>query len=309
MKKILCTIFSALSLFTLHAEDTSLLDMVAFQYAIAETSRDSACLPASWGVIATGDFIGNAKVSSPEEGANRIKFNDVEVDLLWAHKFNRHDGITLTIGYENTQMEWEGNPLFEQTEYPTADIGFLAFTDRIDRWFWQVGLAGHFDTSHNKSLMQSSRYLNFLWGRYTICASTGFHIGTILMTGIRKTNVVPILGFDYTYCKWKLNAIFPVNIGVTYCFSERWSATAMGVPVFMRRRLPDSELLPQGIWQYTNYAIRLGVNYRWNCLLCSLYGGVAAGGTLKVMNQKGDDPIYNSIKSSPYAGFNFMFVF
>lgn len=292
---------------TLSADDTTLLNLVYFQTAFANATKGS-CEPKNcYGFLGNGYFL--AKARAKEAGGQQIQYSDVEANALWAHKFNAHEGMTITAGYSTIKMDLSPNDNFTETQYPSGQLGFLAFTDRVCGWLWQTGLNAHLVWGNNRSLGPSSRYTYFLWGRYNAAPCTGFHIGAIALTGIRKTVAVPIFGFDYTVGQWKLNAIFPVNLGVTYNMTKAWSLTAMGMPFITRRRLQSTETLSSGIWEYRNYGVQLGLNYRWCTLYCSIFGGYSFGGTLQEYDSMGNNPTYTHFNGSGYAGLNLMFMF
>ena len=309
MKKRWLTLLVALASnpLLLFANDSSFLDAVLFQYINYKASCGSCQARLPFGVLATGDAIGKA---SQQNGNHNIDFSEAEANALFGFKTGLESGITLEAGYGNNLVKLSNNPSFNQTSFNYAQAAVLGYTGEVCDWFWQAGLGVHINNDFNSDWLQYSRWSAFLWGRYAFNRNFGFHVGTLTMTGLRKTVTFPILGFDWTFSrKWELNAIFPVYMRLNYLMTSNWTLGAGLRPFLVRQRVGVQETLTRAIFEYRNWGGELNLCYNYKSLFATAFGGYAFSARYKVMDQNGDFPTYYYFNSSPYAGINFLFAF
>ncbi len=305
MNKKLVVLLAASQLF---ANDASFLNTALFQVKNFKDSLCSPCPAYPYGIQATADGFGKAKRNNVP--AQNIRYAELEVDGLYGIKTDGLSGFTFEAGYGAYEMKWQGNPFFSQSTYNYVNLGILAYTGGIDRWFWQVGLGTHLNEDHGNGFLYYARSSAFFWGRYTITPCAGFHIGTLTLTGIRKTTTCPIVGFDWTISKhWQLNAIFPINMNINYVFNEKWYLGINVRPFISRQRVGNNEPLARGIWEYTATGTELQLVYDWKGLAVYLFGGTALSSKLKVTNWQSGNATIQKFGSAPYAGFSFLWAF
>ncbi len=119
-------------------------------------------------------------------------------------------------------------------------------------------------------------------GEYDYSKNIGVHVGFLGWTGLKIDKILPILGFDWTFCeKWTLNAVFPVNVSLVYAYNDKLSFAAAGRFFWNRHRIEKHALLSEGIWEYRNSGAELAVNYALkNFAALNLHAGYTFGGML-----------------------------
>ena len=123
----------------------------------------------------------------------------------------------------------------------------------------------------------------------------------MVFTGIQKTNVWPIIGFDWIFSKeWELNLVFPVNLSLFYNINNEWSISVAGRPFMARFRTGNYEPSPNSIAEYFNYGTELSLNYETDIILFSIYGGFSFGDVMKFENQNADTLGYRHFNGAPY---------
>jgi len=98
---------------------------------------------------------------------------------------------------------------------PYAVLGLNATYDGVPNWTWVSGISLQSAVTHF-SLINNTRYIGALSGRYTMKQNLGLHAGVYSEVGFRASIVRPIAGLDYTKGNWLFEAIYPVKAGVVY---------------------------------------------------------------------------------------------
>ncbi len=306
-KLLLATLFFSASL---SANDSTLLDIAQFHVDSYKSSLGSCELPNPFGVLINGNSIGGATLSESEN--QKVYYNEAQFEGLWAFKLTEGTGGAINLGYSMVNIRWRENPYFHDNTFPFVNVGLSGYTDSIVNWFWLTGINAQIQTNvgTKELLTQRSRYSALLWGRYQFCEPCGVHLGFIVFTGIQKTNVWPIIGFDWIFSKkWELNLVFPVNLSLFYNFNDDWSLSVAGRPFSARLRTGSKEPAPNSIVEYYNYGAELSLNYETQLVLFSLYGGYTFGDVMKFENQNADTLGYRHFNGAPYVGLNFLVSF
>jgi hypothetical protein len=311
VKKLSTLIISSFLLSaSVSANDSTLFDIVQFHINSYKTSYGSCNLPYPYGVLLNGNSI--AKASLSENNAQHVTYNEAQFESLWGFKLSEGTGGAINLGYGMANIYWRQNPYFRQTVFPFYNVGISGYTDSISNWFWLTGINAQIQTNvgTDQLLTQRSRYSAMLWGRYEFCEPAGVHLGFLVFTGIMKTNVWPVIGFDWTFCKqWELNLVFPVNMSLFYNINNDWSFSIAARPFSARVRTESTEPSPSSIVEYRNNGTELSVNYNTNRILFSLYGGYSWGNMMKFEDENANLLEYRHFNGAPYAGFNLLFNF
>ncbi len=216
------------------------------------------------------------------------------------------EGAIGTLGYSHTLLDWCNNPYFDQKNFDTLTLGFKGFSGRCSRWFWQVYLGFNFDLDH-QNFNYYTTYDMLLWGRYDLCcqcADLGVHFGFIGQTGMRVDRVYPILGFDWQVNdKWKLFAVFPLNVSAVYSYDCCWKAGIGGRFFDTRHRTGDDQPLPMGIVCYRTVGAEAFITYS-DCdwIEANLHAGYILFGKLKISNKHQEGGKWFEVEPSPYIG-------
>lgn len=196
------------------------------------------------------------------------------------------EGAKLTAGYTYARFDWDENPFFKQKRFniATAELGFA--TKRVRGWLWQANVAVNTDLNH----FRDTKYVNadlLLWGRYCWSRCIGFHSGFLAYTGMHVNKVWPVFGFDWTINrKWKINAVYPLNISVVYQFNRCWAASLAGRAFINRYRAGPKEPVPEAIFEYRNTGAELALTYDCGCRLkMNVHVGRTFNGSIRISNE------------------------
>lgn len=301
--------------------------MGVFSFLRAEESTDYIDEPVSfdedvsslpkqfWSFEADYDWISKAKFTTPEERGNSIRFSEGTIELAYARMLNRCEGIAIGAGYDGICIDWKNNGFFCEDDFSKVLVKVYGFSARLPCWEWKGGVTGRFDTSHF-DLYDHTVWDILLWGRYSWSTryfkDVGLNIGFLSKVGIDKQWALPIIGIDFVICpKWKINLVFPTDLSVHYLFNDRWSLVLTNRFWNVRSRLKKSEPLSEGIFEYRNSGLDLGVCYH----LCEyIHGEIHAGSTygsgdMKISDKDNHTIRHNKFKSSAYVGMSADFKF
>ena len=199
------------------------------------------------------------------------------------------ESVISTLGYNRAILSWKQNPYFTQKYFDTVLVGLGITSTRLENWLWRgsFGVAFAVDSG---GFANYGIYNAMMWGRYTYSQSLGLHIGIVGQTiGLRKENILPILGVDYRMGNhWQLNLIFPVDGSLTYLWTRDWQVGIALRRVAERRRTGPNQPVSRAIYQYTNTGLELFANFLAGSHFNARFDlGGMMGGDLKVMNQTG----------------------
>lgn len=301
------------------------LSIILINYASSlhcEEYTDNADEPLSFKDIESGDFppnffhfdldwnwITRAKFTTPEEKGNQIGYSEGELNFSYVKFSHPYDGYAVSIGYSRSHVDWTHNPFFRENVFSKFLINYQIFTKRIPRWEWRLGVLAAFDTSHI-DFYDHTIYDLLVWGRYAWenpwCGpEIGLNIGFIGRAGIDKNWIIPIIGFDIEQEKlWKIHFIYPVDMVAAYYLTDEWSVDIAARIWNTRYRVSKIEPLSQGIWEYRNSGIEVGLNYECSPMLAANIhvGSTLGSGDMKICTKNNHTVRHNKFGSSLYAG-------
>lgn len=159
---------------------------------------------------------------------------------------------------------------------------------------------------------------SLVWGA-TLSGAKQFEGGNRLGLGvgvfsqIEKTSVFPFLVVDWRLGeRWRLvnplasGPTGPAGLELEYRFDGNW-ATSVGVAYrALRFRLSDTGLVSNGVGEETGVPVFLRVTRNFNDQMAlHFYGGVVAGGKLRVENSSGDMVREENFDPAPIVGLSF----
>jgi hypothetical protein len=177
-----------------------------------------------------------------------------------------------------------------------------AKTRELEGWKWKANILAQVNTEHF-----SSRYTFFegeLYGRYAWHQNRNLYAGILAFTGLRYSRALPIVGFDYKFSdKWKLNAVFPLDMALVYFINPHWSVDA-GIRYFLnRQRLGEHGTFRRGFVAYRNWGAEGGLNYALNeSVRIKLHVGDAFAGRMRISNHNDRHRKHLKLDSSVYYG-------
>ncbi len=237
--------------------------------------------------------------------SQRYSEAEAEVGAIFYHNACYQEGAKAKIGYTYTVFDWKQNPFFHQDHFNMASIELGFATKRVTDWLWQANISMNVDTDH----FQINKYANYdflLWGRYDWNCAIGFHTGFLAYTGMKVDRVWPIIGFDWCINrKWKLNAIFPMNMSLVYKVTPAFSASLAGRLFYNRYRAGSHEPVPQAIFEYQNRGLELGLSYECaSWLSANAHLGYTFGGQTTFSNKNRHHRQHLDIDGACYFGGN-----
>jgi hypothetical protein len=160
---------------------------------------------------------------------------------------------------------------------------------------------------------------SLVWGA-TLSGARQFEGGNRLGLGfgvfsqIEKTSVFPFLVVDWRLSdRWRLvnplasGPTGPAGLELEYRFDDGWMASAGAAYRVLRFRLSDTALVSKGVGQETGVPVflRLTRNFTDQMAL-HFYGGVVAGGELRIESPSGDMVRQENFDPAPFVGLSFV---
>lgn len=309
MKKSLYPLLAAFSLaVTFCHADYDQIDFVNTQLPKDNNGVKPAFLEGGSGAFAIethSDFISKANFTKnclKHQGVSFCGF-DVDASMIFYYNKTYNEAANIEVGYNRTNIHWKQNEYFRQNIFNTATVAIAAQTSRMCDWTWKGKLGLNMDTDHFE-FDEYSTWDLFIWGRYTYATNWGLHMGIITLTGMKIDHVYPIFGFDWIINnKWKLNAVFPVNMSVVYVIDDYWYVELKGRAFETRNRVGKHENLSQALVQYFNKGIEFGINYDMGSWIESnIHAGYTFGGHVKIANKNNNNSHRFKFGSSAYVG-------
>lgn len=256
----------------------------------------------------SADYAGETTLNKSGFHHQKLTYGQSNATLEGTFYYNKClvEGAIASVGYSHTLLDWCNNPYFNQKNFDTLTIAVKGFSGRCCNWFIQAFLGANFDLDH-QNFDYYTTYDALLWGRYDLCCCNrdiGLHVGIIAQTGMHVDRVYPILGFDWKVNdKWKLNAIFPLNVSAVYTYNCNWNMGVGGRFFDTRHRTGDDQPLPMAIVCYRTIGAEAFVNYS-DCdwVEANIHAGVITGGKVKVSNRHQEDGKWFDVDPSPYVG-------
>lgn len=251
-----------------------------------------------------GDFVGDSKFTKDSVEGDHIRYGTLEVEFEVAGCYDscRSEGFDVALSYKYSALDWDCNPFFDRRDFNTACVTLLAFTHRFCNWSW-VGQFTYNIDANKWGFIDYSSYDWLAWGCYAWREDIGLHLGVYGQTGLRLPRILPVLGFDWRFHNfWKLSAVFPLNISLSYALDGCWSMALRGRWWSDRHRVGAHEHLSKAVWRYTNYGVELASSYLSGCLYADLHGGCAFGGNVKVAHRRGKHAHTLHFKPAAYFG-------
>lgn len=228
MKRSLQTIFGLCifacgTLSAYHGEDNDPFEFNAYAYAIADQNVHYQS--------------GNYFPANSLVGSN-VQFGECHAGVDYHYLCSGCcEEYLLGFGYTYSRLHFKDNPYFKQDNFNAATMDLGAKWGCLCDWdlnfFWRLYL----DTDSPNV----SHYIwNDLvaWGRLKHRENLGLHLGTLIFTGMKINRMYPIFGFDWRPSEFlKVNAVFPVDMNITYMFCESFSAGIGARLIYSRHRV------------------------------------------------------------------------
>lgn len=264
-----------------------------------------------------GEFrdVGKAKFYTHPIKGTHADYQDAHAFLYYSHYLNPDNALSWKVGYSFLDFNWLHNPRFSDSDYhfANASLGWVSTSITHWRWILATGVsvdARTFDFGH------SGVYYGMMWGRYAFSECIGMHIGWAGYAGVKNGYLLPILGIDWRASKrWKVNAIFPVNLSIEHMFNKYWSSSlefaTFGRPYrFPMRVHGGKDGYENGIFSVYSNGVELDIKFNTGgAFQASFGGGWNFGGWILIKDHANHHGKYYKFDGAPYIqsklGFSF----
>lgn len=255
-------------------------------------------------VMAYGDWIGSSKIDKKHHHHQNVKFYIAHVQAEAVVYYNPHceEGLSLELGYTRSRFDWNKNRFFDTKDMDQLHLTLTGFSNRVHNWLWNGYVTATWEPRYN-DFWEYTNYDILLWGHYTCTDTFNMHIGFLAETGMRIDHIYPVIGFDWVINdKWKLNAVYPMNMSLVYTINHAWSAAAAIRFFELRYRFGEHQCLKKALLEYRNNGLELALNYHSESITGNVHVGGTFGGEFKVANRHNKHKKHFDLESAVYAG-------
>lgn len=248
------------------------------------------------------DITAETKLTGNELTYRHFRFGEGEAAISLLHRATPSLGYSISLGYQNTLLNWDENPFFDRDLYHNGYLSFGVKHEPSPCWTWQAEVSVNVDLEIFGD--HSTLFLYGGWGRFEFNDSLSTSVGFIGRSGIHQDRFWPVIGFEYNINdKWAINCIYPVNLSVIYNINSSFSLAVVAHVINNRHRIGPNEPLSNGIWEYRNTGVELALKYEMDPILsANIHIGVLAQGDLKITNPNDKHPTYLDSAPTGYAG-------
>ncbi|MBI2743337.1 MAG: hypothetical protein HYX48_05415 [Chlamydiales bacterium] len=251
--------------------------------------------------------VGKAKFRTESVEGSHVKYADGFGSLYFSHPVSENNYLSWEAGYSAMKFDWKDNPRFKGDDYHIA-VGSLGWVSTsIDRWRWVFTGSATVDT-RSFNFGKDGVYYGFMWGRYAYSATTGIHIGWYGHYGMENGYVQPVIGVDSRIGeKWQLNAIYPIDLSLSYLMNPSWSLTlkyaTFGRPYRHPWRIHGGiGKFKDGIFEVYASGAELDLNYNYKAnFLAGIGGGWNFGGWILIKDRDNHHPKYYKYDDAAYG--------
>lgn len=153
-------------------------------------------------------------------------------------------------------------------------------------------------------LTSSTRYFGMLMAQSPLCSNFTLNYGALAISGLHKTSIYPVVGFEYVSGRFSFKATYPLEVKATFRMTPqaafyigtRWNND--------RLRLHDDAQKKHGIIQYNSYGLHIGTDLKfcnyWQLTL-QLGHNSFGGANAELSNHIGRHRKRWDLKGSPYG--------
>lgn len=292
----------------IQADDDMILTGDISQESIEEPFEDKKQLKGGpVRVEFSSNGIGKARLSKHHLKNQSLHYSAFEANATGIFYYQKEpkEAAFLTVGYEYVDLNWRQNPYFSKKDFNNLNVALGGATKRFNKFLWRGQILANLNLEH----LNLNEYLTWdllLWGRYTYNEKVNLHFGAYSWLGMKVNRVIPILGFDWRInSKWKLNAVFPVNLSLVYKMNDSWTLAFAARGISSRNRVGNHENLKKAIYEYRSVGAEVNLRYKnedWFPVEANLHVGCDVGGCLRISNRHHDHSRNYHIGMAPYVG-------
>ena len=248
-----------------------------------------------------------AEFSTHSVKHSKVHYEDAHAFVYYSHYLTPHNSLSWKVGYSFLDFDWPKNPRFTGDDYHFVNSSVGWVSTSLQDWRWILSGSVSVD-AQTFDFGQSGVYYGLMWGRYQYSPSIGMHVGWAGYVGVKNGYLLPIIGIDYRASeKWKINAIFPINVSVEYLFTPQWSTSlqwaTFGRPYrFPMRAHGGIDKYKNGIFEVYSKGLELDLNFQTgNTLSASVGAGWNFGGWISIKDAHNHHGKYYKFDDAPYV--------
>lgn len=112
-------------------------------------------------------------------------------------------------------------------------------------------------------LASSTRYFGMLMGQSPISSTLQLDYGALVITGLHKTSLYPVVGFEYISGRFSFKAVYPLEVKATFRMTPQ-AAFYVGTRWNNDRiRLGEDAQKRDGIFHYRSYGLHIGTDLKF----------------------------------------------
>lgn len=236
-----------------------------------------------------------------------LNYSDAYGSVYYSHFLNPENSFSWQLGYYHLGLDWDKNPRFHQKDFNYGMASLSYVCQSIKRWRFVTDIGVSVDT-HTFDFGQTAVYYALLWGRYQWLDNLGLHAGFFGYVGVKNGYMLPVVGVDWVlHPRWKLNAVFPVDLSLTYQIRKRWytalAYSNFGGPYrFPRRVTEKGGKFEHAIFEVYARGLELDLNYKnGNRIWMGLGAGYNFGGWIFIKNAHNRHGKYYKFEAAPFG--------
>lgn len=238
---------------------------------------------------------------------SKAHYQDAHAFLYYSHYLTPDNALSWKAGYSFLKFDWPENPRFHEDNYHFLNGSLAWISTSLEDWRWILSGAASVDAT-TFNFGNTGVYYGLMWGRYRFSPTIGMHVGWAGYVGVKNGYLLPIIGIDYhPNAQWQINAIFPIDVSVTYTFAQHWSTSlewaTFGRPYrFPMRALDGVDGYKDGIFEVYSKGLEWDLNFqRGNTFSASVGAGWNFGGWIFIKDSHNHHGKYYKYESAPYV--------
>ena len=294
------------------------MSSLCFSGSLVATAPDYCFVDHKHHVHFEGEYrhVGSAEFRTHTDGVKgtHLHYRDGSASVYLSHDLTEKNSLSWQLGYSYMKIDWKENPRFKEDEYNYGLASLAWISTSIDKWRW-ITNAGVSVNTHEMDFGKTAAGWGLFWGRCAFNDHMGAHVGVVGYGGMGNGYVLPILGLDWDNPKWKLKAIFPLDLSAEYLFNDYFSTAlayaGFGGPYRYPNRAHEGiGRFKEAIFSIYSSGLELDLKGRYkDWFKASIGAGWNFGGWLYIKDRHNHHAAYYKYKGAPYAQGNLSFSF
>ena len=230
---------------------------------------------------------------------HELQFNDSNLMVNQVLSKSQTAFSSLNIGLRDVDFGYKSvHPKNHLYAVAGVDGGVIT----ADEWLWK-GLARVEVPTKSWNMTSDSRYIMAFEGVYALTKAWSVFLGLGAETGMRATNVQPIIGAQYTWNDWIFHAVYP-SPKIVYSGIKNYTFSLNIDTFFTAVRAHKVDGHKKGVAVYNGAGADFRIDYNFTKKISAWISlGQTFNSTVKVGNRNFHDKKTRDIKSAMYSQF------